>query len=678
MKHKSDKIHNISSNIQLIWDTIDLLSVEESEILHLMRSNISCENISKIINQPQWYVNDLIARALSSLYEKLFNERINDTLQFVSLISEHDYSQIKSAGNTEVEGDFKNLVDLMLLIQTLTDRPLPAGITRTPLEKLTGESMFSTREDKKTYRKRHAFLYAGSVAAVVLAITTVIFIYKGKNTAFISAGVERPVFTALNEGNISKLSSLLEKKSNVNIVDENGYTPLHIACSKGYTDAARLLLRSGADVNAVVPNGLTPLQIAVNNGNTDIIGLLINANADLNKFSENDKAPVHVASVDGYNGLPQINAYINTANPAVYTPLCIAAMKGRTDIVKLLLLSKAEIDMPVQVKDPLMHDSVYSITPLYAASEKGYTDIVKLLINANADVNTVSRFGYTPLHIASANNHPDIVRLLLSSNVDVNATTIIGYTPLYIASKRGYTEIVKLLLQSGADVNFQSKNGYTPLYIASKKGYTDIIKLLLEYNASVNPMQNNMFSEDFESYPTYINIHYYQNPTIWQTVGKHTQSVFIAENYDNKYAVINFDSNSHAWLSFGFVQKIDHYWNPPEDLSKAVISFDIASDLDNPITNVLSAAVMTAGGEVYRLPNTELKTIPGRGDGWVTMTFKIDEFVLNNKLDVYDQSFDPSKVISIQILAVQNINRFVAKGKVYLDNIVVKESVEDE
>ena len=66
---------------------------------------------------------------------------------------------------------------------------------------------------------------------------------------------------------------LLLNGSQIDINDENGYTPLHLATEKGCTAQAYLLLKHRAKHDIIANNGKKPLDIAVEQANADIVTL---------------------------------------------------------------------------------------------------------------------------------------------------------------------------------------------------------------------------------------------------------------------------------------------------------------------------------------------------------------------------------------------------------------------
>lgn len=68
-------------------------------------------------------------------------------------------------------------------------------------------------------------------------------------------------------------------------VNRLGWTPLHYAASKAQVETARLLIDWGAIVNAPGPDGTTPLMMAALSGKPDIVQLLLSRGADPTMFN---------------------------------------------------------------------------------------------------------------------------------------------------------------------------------------------------------------------------------------------------------------------------------------------------------------------------------------------------------------------------------------------------------
>ncbi|XP_044149396.1 oxysterol-binding protein-related protein 1 isoform X3 [Bufo gargarizans] len=75
---------------------------------------------------------------------------------------------------------------------------------------------------------------------------------------------EEVLLTTAREGNIAKLSELLNraKPPNINCTDQMGNTPLHCAAYRGMKQCALRLLKSGADVNIRNKNNQKPIDLA--------------------------------------------------------------------------------------------------------------------------------------------------------------------------------------------------------------------------------------------------------------------------------------------------------------------------------------------------------------------------------------------------------------------------------
>jgi len=152
------------------------------------------------------------------------------------------------------------------------------------------------------------------------------------------------------------------------------------------------------------------------------------------------------------------------------TPLTLAALRGHTEVVKVLLEKGAKV----------------SAGTLMGAVQQGHIETVKVLLENGADVNARLTNGQTPLLIAAWADHAEIVALLLKNGADIGAKLNDGATALLAAAQNGHVDVVKILLQNGADVNARWSNGETPLFLSAKKGYVEIVKLLLAKGADVD------------------------------------------------------------------------------------------------------------------------------------------------------------------------------------------------
>ncbi len=93
----------------------------------------------------------------------------------------------------------------------------------------------------------------------------------------------------------------------------------------------------------------------------------------------------------------------------------------------------------------------YGGSALLFAARGGYTDIAKLLLEYKADVNIHGSYaGTTALMWAAQHGSTDIVKLLMDTNVEINAKNHKGQTALFFAVENGHTEIINILKKHGA------------------------------------------------------------------------------------------------------------------------------------------------------------------------------------------------------------------------------------
>ena len=109
---------------------------------------------------------------------------------------------------------------------------------------------------------------------------------------------------------------------------------------------------------------------------------------------------------------------------------------------------------------------VQNRTPLILAAMAGRTNLVEVLLANKADLQATDMFGRTALHWAAVLAEYDMAQLLLADGADINARKKGGDTPLHEAVHGGRTnmvEMAELLLAHGADINVTNDAGGTPL-----------------------------------------------------------------------------------------------------------------------------------------------------------------------------------------------------------------------
>ncbi|XP_062609781.1 uncharacterized protein LOC134271592 [Saccostrea cucullata] len=87
------------------------------------------------------------------------------------------------------------------------------------------------------------------------------------------------------------IDDLVDSGANVNLCNNNGFSPLHVACYIGYDSTVQLLLNNGADINLCDIVGDSPLNVACHIGHESTVQLLLNNSADINLGNKNESSP---------------------------------------------------------------------------------------------------------------------------------------------------------------------------------------------------------------------------------------------------------------------------------------------------------------------------------------------------------------------------------------------------
>ena len=80
---------------------------------------------------------------------------------------------------------------------------------------------------------------------------------------------------ACGKGYLKVVKELIECKIDVDVLDENDFTPLHWAALNGHSEIVRLLLANGSDITLKTRMDRNSLHLAAINGQDEIVKLLI-------------------------------------------------------------------------------------------------------------------------------------------------------------------------------------------------------------------------------------------------------------------------------------------------------------------------------------------------------------------------------------------------------------------
>ena len=266
----------------------------------------------------------------------------------------------------------------------------------------------------------------------------------------------KPICDAVSDGNIEEVKQLIGNGSNVNL-KYDGQPPILIATIKGHLEIMEYLIEKGANIKYKDKNGYTSFHHAAESAsenNVDIFRKLIVLAVRKN--------------VDGVN----IKTSEKTAESR--SPLHIAAIKGRVEIMKFLIEEKRADILAVDIwRKTALHLAIKDSPKIEATMyliEKASSD----LINAKDDN------GDTPIHLAANLNNFEVLILLIarsaSINVEarsawINVQNKQGYTPLHFAARFCNVDVMNHLIENEALIEAKENQGRTPLHFAAMKSF---------------------------------------------------------------------------------------------------------------------------------------------------------------------------------------------------------------
>lgn len=261
-----------------------------------------------------------------------------------------------------------------------------------------------------------ADLYGGDVYAAVKAndlsaVKTLLSLGRDVNMKDSYTGIT-PLYAAVRFGRVKMASYLISQGADVNIVNNVGVTPLYEAVSAG----VYLTLQGGN-----IPTDLDEIRLnpPTEDDYVKMVSLLLVHGARSNVKVHKGNTPLHYAyNANMIQALLSHGALINAQNNDGETPLFTQSkprlfgqqFSVRYDNIIFLLSKGADINAYNR----------YGNTLLHVAAVRGDTNLVRLLISKGANVNLKNHLGETPLLCAQKWHHADIVNILRQYSVKAN------------------------------------------------------------------------------------------------------------------------------------------------------------------------------------------------------------------------------------------------------------------
>jgi ankyrin repeat protein len=222
-----------------------------------------------------------------------------------------------------------------------------------------------------------------------------------------------PLVSAAAEGNARIVRDLLDSGADVNEADRSHNTPVTQAAFDNQIDVLRVLLTRHPNLDAQDGRGDSAVAYAVNRRNMEILQLLLGAGANLNLINPNTRhsllttAYVDNDDFDFVQALRAAGAHFAGATDELFA----ASAYGDIDQMRHAIDAHADINFA----------SRFGETALCVAARKGNTAAVRLLLQNGADPAITGSDHHTALEWALFSQHLSTVEALRDAGADPRA-----------------------------------------------------------------------------------------------------------------------------------------------------------------------------------------------------------------------------------------------------------------
>src|ERR1700728_1214508 len=224
-----------------------------------------------------------------------------------------------------------------------------------------------------------------------------------------------PLQYAVLTGRAAIVKLLLVAGARVDLPYRNGQTALHVAASRGNVEVVQLLIGAHASLAALDSDGNTALDDAVLKGRANTAAALVRAGADIRRLHADGRGPLQEACIKGFPDIARalIEAGVDPSqrDRSGQTPLDLAVAYKSAGVVTMLLRTCGGEPRFQAEQEEAME----------SAGLRGRTEIVKILIDSGFDINEPTAAGSTYLHDAALQGQLKVVQLLIARGARLDA-----------------------------------------------------------------------------------------------------------------------------------------------------------------------------------------------------------------------------------------------------------------
>ena len=304
-----------------------------------------------------------------------------------------------------------------------------------------------------------------------------------------------PLLHAVKKSNIEIVQILIKSGINLEMKNQEGWTPLHYACGYGNIEMVQLLIKHTPtfDATSRTDNGWTIFHRAVLNSDPQVPKLILDKFRFQDIRDEEGWTMLHDAVAHGEKETIEfliesrhklgINIEAKTHNGK--TILHVACCQKDITVVDLVDEALEEINSDIGFETRCENQ----LTPLHYAIMNKTSDVaIRLLETFPDDFNVLGQFETRVLHFACSHGHLNLLKFIVGNpvfDIDFNVADQGGTTPLHFACHAGRFEVVKFLLENsnekGIDIYKKNNNQKTAEDYARQNGSEEIVKLFAKF-----------------------------------------------------------------------------------------------------------------------------------------------------------------------------------------------------